>query len=71
MQESSQIIFNIVFVGLLYIVGLSLSLTFKLNKAKNDKEKSTAVMETIGVGILTFFLIALVFMVGSSGVAFN
>lgn len=71
MEENFQVIFNIIFVSLLYIIGLSLSLTFKFNKAKNDKEKSEAVMETIGVGILAFFLIVLVFMVGLGGSFLN
>ena len=66
MEENYQMIFNLVLIVLILGVGLIYSFLSKSQKAKNDNEVKTALFETIGAGIVFFFLTLIVFMVGSS-----
>ncbi|GEM_PF-6027264 len=65
MNFDFQMIFNVVIVAAICIVGLVLSFSAKAQKAEGKpKEIKTALAETIGAGIILFFIVFAVFAAG-------
>jgi len=70
MENQIQIAFNVIVVGIIYIVILVASYRAKLSKNKGIdpvKEASAVLTETLGAGVLLLFLIFGVFVVGLWG----
>jgi hypothetical protein len=63
MQENFQIIFNVVFFSLISIIGLMFSYGSKLKKATSDKDKKTALAETIGTGVALAFVFIVILII--------
>ena len=65
MNFDFQMIFNIVGMATICVVGLTISFGAKAKKAEGKtKEIKAALAETIGAGIILFFIVFAIFMVG-------
>jgi hypothetical protein len=63
MQENFQIIFNVIFFSLISIIGLMFSYGSKLKKSTSDKDKKTALAETIGTGVVLTFVFIVILII--------
>ncbi len=66
-MENFQLVFNIIIVGFAAVGGLLVSYGAKIKKATSSGDKSLALLETLGAGVILFFLIVIFFVVGLSG----